>query len=55
MTIDNANKKKIYSNKSKEVKVKEITLSSTGREGKIYKGKIKNYPGITKIIKNSTN
>ena len=55
MTIDNANKKKIYSNKSKEVKVKESSLSSTGRSGVLYKGKMKNYPGIVKIIKNSTN
>ena len=55
MTKDSYDKNKFYSNKSKEIKVKEITLSSTGREGKIYKGKIKNYPGITTIIKNSTN
>ena len=55
MTIDSANKKKIYSNKSKEVKVKEISLSSTGRSGVLYKGKIKDYPGIIKIIKASTN
>ena len=37
------------------LKVKEITLSSTGREGTIYKGKAKDYPGIVKIIKKSTN
>jgi hypothetical protein len=52
---DSYNKNKFYSNKPKEIKVKEITLSSTGREGKIYKGKAKDYPGIVKIIKSSTN
>ena len=51
MTKDSYNKNKFYSNKPKEIKVKEITLSSTGREGKIYKGKAKDYPGIVKIIK----
>jgi hypothetical protein len=55
MTKDSYDKNKFYSNKSKEIKVKEITLSSTGRAGTIYKGKMKNYPGITKIIKTSTN
>jgi len=55
MTKDSYNKNKFYSNKSKEIKVKEITLSSTGREGTIYKGKMKNYPGVIKIIKTSTN
>ena len=55
MTKDSYNKNKFYSNKSKEIKVKEITLSSTGREGPIYKGKAKNYPGVIKLIKKSTN
>ena len=55
MTKDSYDKNKHYSNKSKEIKVKEITLSSTGREGTIYKGKAKDYPGVIKLIKKSTN
>tara|TARA_R100000541_G_scaffold36811_1_gene44842 strand:+ start:42 stop:209 length:168 start_codon:yes stop_codon:yes gene_type:complete len=55
MTKDSYDKNKFYSNKSKEIKVKEINLSSTGRSGVLYKGKMKDYPGVTKIIKTSTN
>jgi len=55
MTKDSYNKVKNYNNKPKEIKVKEINLSSTGIEGKLYKGKAKNYPGIVNIIKGKRN
>ena len=57
MSLTDSNKKKNYSNKTNNnIKVAKIDKKSTvaehfGKGGILYKGKAKDYPGITKIIK----
>ena len=61
MSLTDSNKKKNYSNKDNgNMKVAKIDKKTTlaehfGKGGKIYSGKAKDYPGIVKIIKSSTN
>ena len=55
MSLTDSNTKKNYSNKTdKNIKVAkkdETVAEHFGKGGLLYKGKAKNYPGISKIIK----
>jgi hypothetical protein len=54
MSLTDSNKKKNYSNKTNnniKVAKNDKVKDHFGKGGLLYKGKAKDYPGITKIIK----